>query len=202
MFARSRYRPHAAHLIRTGFGTLAYLAQRAIAGFGSRRRLVYATMTGAALLGAAGWYHLTLTIDLVSTNDAVVQMDAKSDTAYVVAYFDDRHATRIAAGQPVSIDIKGPPDRTLSGHVVEVSEKTALLRLSGEDGGSMHASEIMIPVLIAFDDVIDAATFPASASVIPTINTKPRDGDLRAASPVCVCRFPIPMSGLKITDLP
>ncbi|NEL90703.1 hypothetical protein G3V64_22800, partial [Escherichia coli] len=58
------------------------------------------------------------------------------------------------------------------------------------------------PVLIAFDDVIDAATFPASASVIPTINTKPRDGDLRAASPVCVCRFPIPMSGLKITDLP
>ncbi|MGY4303326.1 multidrug resistance efflux pump [Bradyrhizobium sp. USDA 4369] len=203
MFARSRYRPRAAYLIRTGIRALADLARRAIAGLRARRRQVYATGAGVALLcaGWCGYDHLARTTDLVSTNDAFVQIDAKSDTAYVVAYFEDRRASRIMAGQPVSIGIKGPPERTLAGHVVEVSEKTALLHLS-EESGSMQASEIMIPVLIAFEDVIDASTLPASISVTPTINTKPRDRDLIAAPPACVCRGSRPASGLKITDVP
>jgi hypothetical protein len=201
MFAR--YLSPAARWADAGSRALARATLRCAFILAPGRHRALLSAAGLAILCAAVWFgfhDLNVTIAEVSTKNAIVQIDPASDRAYVIAYVEDHRAARIIVGQPVAIAIAGPPDRTLPGHVVEIS-KNALLRISGDGDQSMEASDIMIPVLIAFDDVIDASELPETASVRPTINTAPGAEKLSTIPPVRVCRAPAPRI-LRTTDIP
>ncbi|CCE03127.1 HlyD family efflux transporter periplasmic adaptor subunit [Bradyrhizobium sp. STM 3809] len=171
----------------------------------SGRNRALLSAAGLAVLCAAVWcglQYFNVMIALVSTQNAIVQIDPASDKAYVIAYFEDHRAERIVVGQPVAIAIAGPSDRTLPGHVVDISRQNALLRISGDGDGSMEASDIMIPVLIAFDDDIDSSKLPETTSVRPTVNTDPRVQKPGTRPPVCVGRAERPVSGPRANEMP